>query len=104
MDAAGVDRVVIVPPSWEGDRNDLALEAARLRPHRLAIIGRLPIEKPESRQFIDGWRRQPGMLGVRLTFRGPYRSRLTDGAADRFWTAAERAGVPAMVFVPGLVP
>ena len=25
MDAAGVDRVVIVPPSWEGDRNDLAL-------------------------------------------------------------------------------
>ena len=29
MDAAGVDRVVIVPPSWEGDRNDLALAAAR---------------------------------------------------------------------------
>ena len=28
MDAAGVSRVVIVPPSWEGDRNDLALEAA----------------------------------------------------------------------------
>ena len=25
MDAAGVDRVVIVPPSWEGERNDLAL-------------------------------------------------------------------------------
>jgi hypothetical protein len=23
-DAAGVNRVVIVPPSWEGDRNDLA--------------------------------------------------------------------------------
>jgi predicted TIM-barrel fold metal-dependent hydrolase len=30
MDEAGVARVVIVPPSWEGDRNDLALEAARL--------------------------------------------------------------------------
>ena len=29
VDAAGVDRVVTVPPSWEGDRNDLALEAAR---------------------------------------------------------------------------
>src|SRR6266516_2333968 len=24
MDTAGVSRVVIVPPSWEGDRNDLA--------------------------------------------------------------------------------
>ena len=25
MDEAGVDRAVIVPPSWEGDRNDYAL-------------------------------------------------------------------------------
>ena len=32
MDAAGVDRAVIVPPSWEGDRNDLALAAARRIP------------------------------------------------------------------------
>jgi hypothetical protein len=24
MDRAGIDRVVIVPPSWEGDRNDIA--------------------------------------------------------------------------------
>jgi L-fuconolactonase len=44
MDAAGVDRVVIVPPSWEGGRNDLALEAARLHPDRFAIMGRLVIE------------------------------------------------------------
>ena len=27
MDEAGVERVVIVPPSWPGDRNDYALEA-----------------------------------------------------------------------------
>ena len=27
MDEAGVDRAVIVPPSWPGDRNDYALEA-----------------------------------------------------------------------------
>src|SRR2546426_7682435 len=32
MKEAGVDRAVLVPPSWEGDRNDLALEAARLYP------------------------------------------------------------------------
>ena len=42
MDAAGVARVVIVPPSWEGDRNDLALEAARLHPDRFAVMGRPP--------------------------------------------------------------
>jgi hypothetical protein len=34
MDAAGADRVIIVPPSWEGDRNDLALQAAQAHPMR----------------------------------------------------------------------
>src|SRR5262249_47304937 len=29
MDEAGVDRAVIVPPSWPGDRNDYALEAVK---------------------------------------------------------------------------
>jgi predicted TIM-barrel fold metal-dependent hydrolase len=105
MDAAGVDRAVLVPPSWEGDRNDLALAAARQHPERFAVMGRLAIERPESRALVDGWRRQPGMLGVRLTFhRDPHRSWLTDGTADWFWAAAERAGVPVMVFAPGLVP
>src|ERR1700686_253161 len=36
MDQAGVDRVVIVPPSWPGDRNDYALEAAQRYPDRPA--------------------------------------------------------------------
>jgi len=40
MNAAGVQRAVIVPPMWEGDRNDLALEATRLHPERFAIMGR----------------------------------------------------------------
>jgi len=101
MDAAGVDRVVIVPPSWEGDRNDLALEAARLHPDRFAVMGRLALERPESRGLIEGWRRQPGMLGLRFTFHTPvHRPWLTDGTADWLWPAAERAGLPVMVFVP----
>jgi len=105
MDAAGVDRVVIVPPSWEGDRNDLALEAARLHPDRFAVMGRLPIEQPESRALVEKWREQPGMLGVRLTFHAPeQRPWLSDGTADWFWAAAEQVGIPVMVFVPGLVP
>jgi hypothetical protein len=32
MDDAGVNRAVIVPPSWPGDRNDYALEAAKRYP------------------------------------------------------------------------
>ena len=105
MDTAGVHRVVIVPPSWEGDRNDLALEAARLHPNRFAIMGRLALERPESRNLLADWRRKPGMLGLRFTFHtSVQRPWLYDGTADWLWPAAERAGVPVMVFVPGSLP
>src|SRR3989441_10273159 len=98
MDAAGVARVVIVPPSWEGDRNDLALEAARLHPERFAVMGRLAVERPESRTLIDGWKRQPGMLGIRFTFTREYQKPwLTDGTADWLWRAAERAAMPLVM-------
>ena len=105
MDAAGVGRVVIVPPSWEGDRNDLALEAARLHPDRFAVMGRLAVEKPESRGLVAGWKRPPGMLGLRFTFHTALQKPwLTDGTADWLWPAAERAGLPVMIFVPGSLP
>jgi predicted TIM-barrel fold metal-dependent hydrolase len=105
MDAAGVSRAVLVPPSWEGDRNDLALEAARLHPDRFAVMGRLALERPESRPLLAGWRRQPGMLGLRFTFHTELqRPWLTDGTADWLWPAAEQAGLPVMIFVPGSLP
>lgn len=104
MDEAGVDRVVIVPPSWEGDRNDLALAAAQKNPERFAVMGRFPVETPAEGARLRTWRRQPGMLGVRLTLhRSPWREWLEDGVVDWFWPAAERAGLPVMVYVPGLV-
>jgi predicted TIM-barrel fold metal-dependent hydrolase len=102
MDLAGVRRAVLVPPSWEGDRNDLALAAAREYPDRFAVMGRLSLQDPASRDTLATWRQQPGMLGVRLTFHNEHnRHFLTDGTADWLWPAAERAGVPLMVLVPG---
>jgi predicted TIM-barrel fold metal-dependent hydrolase len=77
MDTAGVSRVVIVPPSWEGDRNDLGLAAARLHPKRFAVMGRLAIERPESRALVAHWKKQPGMLGMRLG--GPSGARISRG-------------------------
>jgi predicted TIM-barrel fold metal-dependent hydrolase len=71
MDEAGVDRVVVVPPSWPGDRNDYALEAARRYPDRLAVMGRIALRNPASATLLPKWKEQPGMLGVRLTFLGP---------------------------------
>ena len=105
MKDAGVDRAVIVPPSWEGERNDLALEAARLHLDRFAVMGRLALEKSESRALVDSWKRQPGMLGMRFTFttaeQWPW---LTDGTADWLWPAVERAGIPLMMSVAGRLP
>jgi predicted TIM-barrel fold metal-dependent hydrolase len=101
MDEAGVDRVVVVPPSWPGDRNDYGLEAARRYPERFRVMGRIPLEKPESAALLPTWKQQPGMDGVRLTFLGPQAAWATDGTADWFWPAAEKAGLPVYFFAPG---
>lgn len=104
MAEAGVDRAVIVPPSWEGDRNDFALEAAARYPGKFAVMGRLRIEDPANRDEVAGWKRQPGMLGMRFTFHSPqHRKLLAEGGADWLWPLAQESGVPLMVNVPGSV-
>jgi predicted TIM-barrel fold metal-dependent hydrolase len=100
MDAAGVARVVIVPPSWEGDRNDLALEAARLHPERFAAMGR----PPAAARSLSDWRDQPGMLGLRVTSNTAEAQALFDDPAGWVWNEAERAGLPVMVSPSGLLP
>ena len=104
MDEAGVDRVVIVPPSWPGDRNDYALEAVRRYPDRFAVMGRIPLQDPKSADLLPKWKEQPGMLGVRVTFIAALAPWLTDGTADWFWPAAEKAGLPVMFLAPGQSP
>ena len=104
MDGAGVHRCVLVPPTWEADRNDTSLEAARLHPDRFAVMGRLKINAPESRALVATWKDQPHMLGIRMVFnRGRSREWLDDGTADWFWHAAECYDIPVMAFAPGAV-
>ena len=43
MDEAGVDAAVIHPPGWDPNSNELAIEAARQHPNRLAILGNFPL-------------------------------------------------------------
>jgi len=101
MAAAGVDRVVLVPPSWEGERNDVVLAAARAHPERFAVMGRLDPEPPQSRAALREWRAQPGMLGLRFTFHRPsLQPLLTEGRADWVWAEAERLGIPVMLTCP----
>ena len=68
MDAAGVARAVLVPPSMEGDRNDLVLEAAQRHPERFAVMGRIAVDRPENEALLSTWKQQPGMMGLRITF------------------------------------
>ena len=105
MGEAGVDRAVLVPPSLEGDRNDLCLQAAQDYPDRFAVMGRLLLDQPSARSKLEEMRSQRGMLGVRLTFhRDNDRPLLTNGAADWFWPEAERLRLPVMVHAPERLP
>jgi predicted TIM-barrel fold metal-dependent hydrolase len=99
MSEAGVDRVVIVPPSWEGERNDYALEAAKKYPDRFGVMGRVLLNSPAARAQLPDWRKQPGMLGVRLSFAGLQDKWMSDGTADWFWPAAAKAGIPIMILI-----
>jgi predicted TIM-barrel fold metal-dependent hydrolase len=102
MDEAGVDRAVIVPPSWPGDRNDYALEAVQRHPTRFRVMGKLPLTDPKGAASLPKWRDQPGMAGMRVIFNTPQTIPwLTDGTVNWFWTAAEKAELPVMCFAPG---
>jgi predicted TIM-barrel fold metal-dependent hydrolase len=95
MDEGGVDAAVIHPPGWDPGSHELAFAAVRNYPNRFAIMGSLPLDRPESRARIAQWRKQPGMLGLRYTFLAdPARRWLHEGALDWLWAAAEEAGVP----------
>ncbi|HEX2172652.1 MAG TPA: amidohydrolase family protein, partial [Dehalococcoidia bacterium] len=55
-------------------------------------------------EALNGWRSQPHMLGIRMTFHRPYWAAwLSDGSLDWFWAACEREGIPLMILVPGLL-
>jgi predicted TIM-barrel fold metal-dependent hydrolase len=105
MDEAGVDAAVIHPPGWDPNSNEVAVEAARQHPDRLAILGNFPLDRPESRALIDGWKRRPGMLGLRFALLQPHqRTWPTDGTMDWLWPAAERAGLPVALLAANFLP
>ena len=93
MQATGVNRTIIVPPSWEGERNDLAIAAVEAHPDKFAIMGRLNMSAADARERIAHWREQPGMLGIRFTFHlPPFEPMLVNGELEWLWRAAEAAG------------
>jgi predicted TIM-barrel fold metal-dependent hydrolase len=98
MNEAGVDRAVLVPPTLEGERIDYVQAAVKRYPDRFRAMGRIAIDQPERAARIATWRNQPGMLGVRVNYGFEW---LTNGMADWFWAAAEKANVPVMFLTNG---
>jgi predicted TIM-barrel fold metal-dependent hydrolase len=95
MDEGGVDAAVIHPPGWDPNSTEMAFAAVRNYPGRFAIMGALPLDKPESRARIATWREQPGMLGLRYGFlHDPAKQRLHDGEFEWLFSESEKAGVP----------
>src|SRR6202171_2963485 len=68
MDAAGVDRAVIVPPTWAGESNEWALDMASRYPARFAVVGRVDAKAPDASRQLAGWLQHKHMLGVRMSF------------------------------------
>ncbi len=102
MDEAGVDRVIIVPPSWEGDRIDYSLEAAEAHPDRFGIMARVPQNKPEEgKALMREFAAIDAIKGIRLTFHRPIdRNWMIDGTCDWIWPYAEELGIKIMVHAP----
>lgn len=101
INEAGVDRVVIVPPTLEGERLDYAQEAVKRYPGRFGIMARLDLDKPDRAARLSTLRDQPGVLGVRINIAVEQATWLTDGTTDWFWPAAEKANLPIMFLTTG---
>jgi L-fuconolactonase len=99
MDETQVDMAVLVPPSWEGDRNDTCLDALRAHPGKFLVMGRVDVMSPMTDdQLLE---LSAEMAGLRLTFRRePAVQQLMSGAVDWLWASAERLGIPIAVYAP----
>ena len=106
MDEAGVDRALIVPPTWDMDRNDLGLEAAIKYPNRFGLISRVPLREPEAgKVLLHELADEPAVKGVRLTFfRKEEATWLFDGTADWYWPIAQELQVPTMIHAAKFSP
>ena len=102
MDANGVRRVVLVPPSWNGWDNAYSLDFAQAEPDRFGVMGRFDVQALDAKERLATWREQKGMLGIRIFFMGePWMSMLTDPGYDWFWSEVERSRMPFMGTIPG---
>src|SRR5579864_9381788 len=105
MDNGGVRAALIHPPGWDPNSLVVAESAAVRYPDRFAILGQFPLDKPESKDLIAGWKTRPGMLGLRFALLQPHQQNWpTDGTMDWLWPACEKAGIPVALMASNFLP
>jgi L-fuconolactonase len=100
MKEAGVDRAVLVPPFFEGYRNDYAVACATEAPEAFRVMARVDLRTGDPgpvRELL----RDPVVAGVRLVFLPADAGRVDDPAAEWFWSFAEKEDVPVMLLASG---
>jgi predicted TIM-barrel fold metal-dependent hydrolase len=99
---ANVARAILVPPSFEGDRNDYCLEASRKYLERFKVMGRIDLRDQDPGQKLGQWLETPGMVGVRLMAIGRTEAlRLLAPENRWFWETCEKQQIPVSLFAPG---
>jgi predicted TIM-barrel fold metal-dependent hydrolase len=104
MQAAGVDRAIIVPLATKTNPadNDPAVGIAMRHLDTFRVMGLLDIEHElGATGLLQSWGNNPGMLGIRVScFREPFRSMFLNNALDWLWNAADQNNVPIMLNAP----
>jgi L-fuconolactonase len=100
MREAGVDRAVLVPPFFEGHRNDYALSCATEAPESFRVMARVDLRTGDPgpvRELL----RNPVVAGVRLVFLPADAGRVDDPEVQWFWSFAEEEDIPVMLLASG---
>ena len=103
MDAVGVDVIVAVVPTLYDDAN-YAIEASRRFPDRIFVVPHISINTPDLDFVIATYAAQPEVVAMRvslgLTDKRDF-ERYRQGKYAALFTAAERVGLPIMLWVSG---
>lgn len=100
MREAGVDHAILVPPFFEGHRNDYAVACATEAPESFRVMARVDLRTGDPgpvRELL----RDPVVAGVRLVLLPADAGRVDDPAAEWFWSFAEEEDVPVMLLASG---
>jgi L-fuconolactonase len=104
MDAIGVDRAVLTPPSlWTRFATEYAVEAAAKYPGRFAIMDQFNPEAPGARERLRTQITEKPFVGIRVLYQ-THPQWLEDGSIDCLLADCERLGLPVCAWVGGKSP